>query len=103
MEADGKHCKCEFSRLNYISTKLLPIVIFAVEYIAVLIAEKLSLIIQHNLPGMNGQFYISDFTCLCRDIFRDGVYLSVHQPAVADKNMSQIKSNERSCCLYRGG
>ncbi|WP_304066675.1 sugar transferase [Megamonas hypermegale] len=60
MEADGKHCKCEFSRLNYISTKLLPIVIFAVEYIAVLIAEKLSLIIQHNLPGMNGQFYISD-------------------------------------------
>lgn len=60
MEADGKHCKCEFLRLNYISTKLLPIVIFAVEYIAVLIAEKLSLIIQHNLPGMNGQFYISD-------------------------------------------
>ena len=60
MEADGKHCKCEFSKLNYISTKLLPIVIFAVEYIAVLIAEKLSLIIQHNLPGMNGQFYISD-------------------------------------------
>ncbi|MDM8142647.1 sugar transferase [Megamonas hypermegale] len=46
--------------MNYISTKLLPIVIFAVEYIAVLIAEKLSLIIQHNLPGMNGQFYISD-------------------------------------------
>lgn len=60
METGRNNCKCEFSKINYISVKLLPILIFITEYASILIAQKLSLIIQHNLPCMNGLFYISD-------------------------------------------
>lgn len=60
METGRNNYKCEFSKINYISVKLLPILIFITEYASILIAQKLSLIIQHNLPCMNGLFYISD-------------------------------------------
>ena len=60
MKTDRKNYRCEFSKLESIFVKLLPIVIFVVEYIAILIAQKVSLFIQHNLPFKNGLFYISD-------------------------------------------
>lgn len=60
MEADEKEYRYKFSKADYISAKFLPILICVTEYIAIIIAQKISLFIQHNLPFMNGVFYISD-------------------------------------------
>ena len=60
MKAGEKDYKCEFSKIDYISAKLLPVLIFITEYISILLAQKISIFIQHNLPFTNGLFYISD-------------------------------------------
>lgn len=52
--------KEQIYEIDYKSDRILPILLVIVEYIAILLAEKLSLIIQNNIPYTIGKFYIPD-------------------------------------------
>lgn len=52
--------KEQIYEIDYKSDRILPILLVIVEYVAILIAEKLSLIIQNNIPYTIGKFYIPD-------------------------------------------
>lgn len=47
-------------KMDLISHRILPIILIVVEYIAVIIAEWVSLKIQHSFPFPNGKFYLLD-------------------------------------------
>lgn len=47
-------------KIDYLSERILPVLLLMVEYIAVLFAEKISLIIQNNIPYTTGKFYLSE-------------------------------------------
>lgn len=52
--------KEQIYEIDYKSDRILPILLVIVEYVAILIAEKLSLSIQNNIPYTIGKFYIPD-------------------------------------------
>ena len=52
--------KEKISRLDYHADKILPVLLAAVEYLAILAAQKLSLVIQNSLPYKTGVFYLPD-------------------------------------------
>lgn len=47
-------------KIDYLSERILPVLLLMVEYIAVLFAEKISLMIQNNIPYTTGKFYLSE-------------------------------------------
>ena len=47
-------------KIDYLSERILPVLLLMVEYIAILFAEKISLIIQNNIPYTTGKFYLSE-------------------------------------------
>ena len=52
--------KEKISRLDYHADKILPVLLAAVEYLAILAAQKVSLAIQNSLPYKTGVFYLPD-------------------------------------------
>ena len=52
--------KEKISRLDYHADKILPALLAAVEYLAILAAQKVSLVLQNNLPYKTGVFYLPD-------------------------------------------
>lgn len=47
-------------KMDYYSEKILVVLLLIFEYIAIIVAEKISLIIQNNIPYTAGKFYIPD-------------------------------------------
>lgn len=70
-------------KIDYLSEKILPVLLVLVEYIAVLFAEKVSLIIQNNIPYTTGKFYLLD------------MYFYVIIPAIYIFFIAYTKVNER--------
>ena len=70
-------------KIDYKSDRILPILLITIEYIAILIAEKLSLIIQNNIPYTAGKFYIPD------------IFFYIVIPSIYIFFVSHTKVNER--------
>lgn len=70
-------------KIDYYSEKILIWLLGIVEYIAIIVAEKLSLIIQNNIPYTVGKFYIPD------------VYFYIVIPAIYIFFIAHTKVNER--------
>ena len=73
----------KISKLDYYADKILPILLVAAEYIAILLAQKISLIWQNNLPYRTGTFFIPD------------IYFYIIIPAVYIFFMSYNKVHEK--------
>lgn len=76
--------KCDkIYKIDYYSEKILIWLLGIVEYIAIIVAEKLSLVIQNNIPYTIGKFYIPD------------VYFYIVIPAIYIFFIAHTKVNER--------
>lgn len=76
--------KCDkIYKIDYYSKKILIWLLGIVEYIAIIVAEKLSLVIQNNIPYTIGKFYIPD------------VYFYIVIPAIYIFFIAHTKVNER--------
>lgn len=76
--------KCDkIYKIDYYSEKILIWLLGIVEYIAIIVAEKLSLVIQNNIPYTMGKFYIPD------------VYFYIVIPAIYIFFIAHTKVNER--------
>lgn len=75
--------KEEIYKMDYYSEKILTVLLLIFEYIAIIVAEKISLIIQNNIPYTAGKFYISD------------IYFYLVIPAIYIFFVEHTKVNER--------
>lgn len=69
--------------MDYYSEKILVVLLLIFEYIAIIVAEKISLIIQNNIPYTAGKFYIPD------------IYFYLVIPAIYIFFVEHTKVNER--------
>ncbi len=70
-------------KMDYYSEKILVVLLLIFEYIAIIVAEKISLIIQNNIPYTAGKFYIPD------------IYFYLVIPAIYIFFVEHTKVNER--------
>lgn len=70
-------------KMDYYSEKILVVLLLIFEYIAIIVAEKISLIIQNNIPYIAGKFYIPD------------IYFYLVIPAIYIFFVEHTKVNER--------
>lgn len=70
-------------KMDYYSEKILVVLLLIFEYIAIIVAEKISLIIQNNIPYTTGKFYIPD------------IYFYLVIPAIYIFFVEHTKVNER--------
>lgn len=70
-------------KMDYYSEKILIVLLLIFEYIAIIVAEKISLIIQNNIPYTTGKFYIPD------------IYFYLVIPAIYIFFVEHTKVNER--------
>lgn len=70
-------------KMDYYSEKILTVLLLIFEYIAIIVAEKISLIIQNNIPYTTGKFYIPD------------IYFYLVIPAIYIFFVEHTKVNER--------
>lgn len=70
-------------KMDYYSEKILVVLLLISEYIAIIVAEKISLIIQNNIPYTTGKFYIPD------------IYFYLVIPAIYIFFVEHTKVNER--------
>lgn len=70
-------------KMDYYSEKILVVLLLIFEYIAIIVAEKISLIIQNNIPYTAGKFYIPD------------IYFYLVVPAIYIFFVEHTKVNER--------
>lgn len=70
-------------KMDYYSEKILTVLLLIFEYIAIIVAEKISLIIQNNIPYTAGKFYIPD------------IYFYLVIPAIYIFFVEHTKVNER--------
>ena len=70
-------------KMDYYSEKILVVLLLIFEYIAIIVAEKISLIIQNNIPYTAGKFYIQD------------IYFYLVIPAIYIFFVEHTKVNER--------
>lgn len=70
-------------KMDYYSEKILIVLLLIFEYIAIIVAEKISLIIQNNIPYTAGKFYIPD------------IYFYLVIPAIYIFFVEHTKVNER--------
>lgn len=70
-------------KMDYYSEKILIVLLLIFEYIAIIVAEKISLIIQNNIPYTSGKFYIPD------------IYFYLVIPAIYIFFVEHTKVNER--------
>lgn len=75
--------KEEIYKMDYYSEKILTVLLLIFEYIAIIVAEKISLIIQNNIPYTTGKFYIPD------------IYFYLVIPAIYIFFVEHTKVNER--------
>lgn len=75
--------KEEIYKMDYYSEKILTVLLLIFEYIAIIVAEKISLIIQNNIPYTVGKFYIPD------------IYFYLVIPAIYIFFVEHTKVNER--------
>lgn len=76
--------KCDkIYKIDYYSEKVSIWMLGVVEYIAIIVAEKLSLVIQNNIPYTMGKFYIPD------------IYFYIVIPAIYIFFIEHTKVNER--------
>lgn len=75
--------KEEIYKMDYYSEKILTVLLLIFEYIAIIVAEKISLIIQNNIPYTAGKFYIPD------------IYFYLVIPAIYIFFVEHTKVNER--------
>ena len=75
--------KEEIYKMDYYSEKILTVLLLIFEYIAIIVAEKISLIIQNNIPYTTGKFYIPD------------IYFYLIIPAIYIFFIEHTKVNER--------
>lgn len=70
-------------KVDYYSEKILALLLIVVEYIAIIVAEKISLFVQNNIPYTTGKFYIPD------------IYFYLVIPAIYIFFVEHTKVNER--------
>lgn len=70
-------------KMDYYSEKILTLLLLLFEYIAIIVAEKISLVIQNNIPYTTGKFYIPD------------IYFYLVIPAIYIFFIEHTKVNER--------
>ena len=70
-------------KIDYCSEKILALLLIIFEYIAIIVAEKISLVIQNNIPYTIGRFYIPD------------IYFYLVIPAIYIFFIEHTKVNER--------
>lgn len=70
-------------KVDYYSEKILALLLIVVEYIAIIVAEKISLFVQNNIPYTTGNFYIPD------------IYFYLVIPAIYIFFVEHTKVNER--------
>lgn len=70
-------------KVDYYSEKILALLLIVIEYIAIIVAEKISLFVQNNIPYTTGKFYIPD------------IYFYLVIPAIYIFFVEHTKVNER--------
>lgn len=70
-------------KIDYCSEKILALLLIIFEYVAIIVAEKISLVIQNNIPYIIGRFYIPD------------IYFYLVIPAIYIFFIEHTKVNER--------
>lgn len=70
-------------KIDYCSEKILTLLLIIFEYVAIIVAEKISLVIQNNIPYIIGRFYIPD------------IYFYLVIPAIYIFFIEHTKVNER--------
>lgn len=70
-------------KIDYCSEKILALLLIIFEYVAIIVAEKISLVIQNNIPYTIGRFYIPD------------IYFYLVIPAIYIFFIEHMKVNER--------